>query len=102
MLEADPSESVVLQSAVDPSVRLSRRQAVAVRYLANGYSAGSAAVALGLSVRTVTQYLALARARLGARNAPHLVALAFAHGFVRSDDLQCGSFAGRRWPVGPA
>lgn len=60
----------------------------ALKLIAQGKQAKEAAGHLGLSPWTVKDQLLTVYARIGARNAPHAVAIAMARGWITSADLE--------------
>jgi DNA-binding CsgD family transcriptional regulator len=73
--------------AFKPIEPLNERELEVLRYTAQGRTAAEVAGALFLAQRTVKGYLADARLKLGARNAPHAVALAIGYGFIHIDTV---------------
>lgn len=60
----------------------------ALKLIAQGNQAKEAAALLGLSPWTVKDQLLTAYARIGARNAPHAVAIAMSRGWISAADLE--------------
>lgn len=63
---------------------LTKRQTEIVELLANGLTADEAARKLSRAVPTVRRHIQLAYERVGARNTPHLVAIAISRGFIKA------------------
>lgn len=69
---------------------LSGSQMTCLRYTALGLSQKEIAREMGITPYTVKDYMELARARLGARNTSHAVALAVRSGLLDDLDLTPG------------
>lgn len=65
-------------------VLLTPREIEVVRLIALGYDRNELGVELKISPRTVDKHVRHMVAKLGARNRPHLVALALAHNLIES------------------
>lgn len=61
---------------------LTAREQDVVRLVSRGYSAKQIALELAIAPRTVDSYLEHAKAKTGARNRNHLVAIAIGNGWV--------------------
>ena len=59
-----------------------------LKLIAQGHGAKEAAKIAGISPWTAKCQIHSATKKLGARNAPHVVAIAMAHGWIKPEDLQ--------------
>lgn len=68
------------------SIELAPREERAIRLAAEGLSTSEAAEAAGVSANTMKKQMQEAMERLGARNKPNAVAIAFRLGIIPTDD----------------
>jgi len=90
--------------AVDPGIRLSRREQEILVLVAQGASDNQIAMQLCLSAKTVSWYVKRIRARLDAHSRAHAVALAMQWGLLGEDAVpggECGKGCGRSTVVCP-
>jgi len=82
--------------AVDPEIRLSRRETEILALVAQGASDNQIAMQLCLSAKTVSWYVRRIRTQLGAHSRAHAVALAMRQGLLGED-----ATPGRGFSVNP-
>lgn len=80
----DDIEAVHPQATLD----LAPREIEALQLLADGHTYATAAAEMHLATDTVKTYIEKVRHRLGAKNTPHAVALAFRSGILDSPTAQ--------------
>jgi DNA-binding NarL/FixJ family response regulator len=76
---------------VDPSINtepgsfLTRREQQILEFVAHGWSAKQVAQRIDIAPRTVERHIENIRAKMNARNTPHMITCAFSNGLLKVD-----------------